>query len=391
MRERRVGFFTGNRSEYGLLFPILEAVAADPRLEYRLLVSGAHLKEDFGRTLDEIEGDGFHVDAEVPIDHGDDDLLGATRAIGSGVLGTSRELLRLKPEILVVWGDRYEAFAALLASTQMGIPTAHVEGGDYTEGGALDDSVRHAMTKLAHLHLTTNADSAERVRRLGEEAWRVHDVGLPVLDLVAKGRYATRDEVIERLGLDPSRPILVFSQHSVATEHDRAAEQVRPSLAALEEAIRRFGCQAVITYPNDDPGGRLIVAEIEALAGRRVPGLVVRPSLGRFLYHGVLALASACVGNSSSGIKETPSFHCPCVNVGPRQRGRLRAENVIDVGYSREEILAAIGRCLTDGSFREQVETCVSPYGGGDAGRRVAELLATVELGPALIQKKMTY
>jgi UDP-N-acetylglucosamine 2-epimerase (non-hydrolysing)/GDP/UDP-N,N'-diacetylbacillosamine 2-epimerase (hydrolysing) len=292
---------------------------------------------------------------------------------------------------VVVWGDRYEAFAALVASTQMGIPTAHAEGGDYTEGGALDDSVRHAMTKLAHLHLTTNADSAERVRRLGEEAWRVHDVGLPVLDLVVKGRYATRGEVTERLGLELSRPILVFSQHPVATEHQKAAEQVRPSLAALEEAAHRWGAQTVITYPNDDPGGRLIVDEIAALAGRGVPGLVVRPSLGRHLYHGVLALASACVGNSSSGIKETPSFHCPCVNIGPRQRGRLRAENVIDVGYSRGEILAAIERCLTDGTFREQVRACVSPYGGGDAGRRVAELLATVELGPALIQKKLTY
>jgi UDP-hydrolysing UDP-N-acetyl-D-glucosamine 2-epimerase len=389
--RRRIALFTGNRAEYGLQYPILKAVAADERLEYALLVSGAHLKEDFGRTVDEIVRDGFRIHAEVRIDMAEDDLGATARAIGSGILSLSPILAELRPDVMVVYADRFEGFSALVTSTQMGIATAHIEGGDYTEGGALDDSVRHAMTKLAHLHFTTNEEAAERVRRLGEEPWRVHNVGSPALDLVAAGRYAARDDVYRKYGLDPSRPILVFTQHSVATEHERAVDQVRPALAALEQAGRRWGCQVILTYPNDDAGGRRIAAELEAFAARGLPFVQLHRSLGRFYYHGVLAVAAAYVGNSSSGIKETPAFRCPVVNVGSRQRGRLRAQNVVDVGYDTGEIVEGIRRCLEDQELLQTVRSCPNPYGAGNAGSRIAEVLATVPLDARLIQKKMTF
>lgn len=389
--RRRIAVFTGNRAEYGLQYPILKAIAADPRLEYFLLVSGAHLKEDFGRTLGEIEKDGFRIHAQVRIDMPEDTLLATAEAIGSGILSVSRALGELRPDAFVVYADRFESFAALVAGTQMGIPTAHIEGGDYTEGGALDDTVRHAMTKLAHLHFTTNDQATERVVRMGEEPWRVQTVGFPALDLCNAGMYAKPDEIYERFGLERSRPVLIFTQHSVATEFDRAGEQVRPALAALEDASREFGAQVIVTYPNDDAGGRRIVNEIEALATRGAPGIQVHRSLGRSFYHGVLNIAAACLGNSSSGIKETPFFRCPCINIGPRQRGRLRAANVIDTGYDRAEILAAIRTCVTDESFKGAMKTVVNPYGAGDAGRRIADTLATIPLDDRLIQKKMTY
>jgi len=389
--KRRIAVFTGNRAEYGLQYPILKAIGEDERLEYYLLVSGAHLKEDFGRTVHEIEEDGFRIHAEVKIEMPEDDLYSTAHAIGSGILSLSRVLAELQPDLLVVYADRFEGFAALVTGTQMGIPTAHIEGGDYTEGGALDDSVRHAMTKLAHLHFTTNEQAAERVRRLGEEPWRVHDVGFPALDLVAEGRFAKPEEVYERYGLSPERPIFIFTQHSVATEFDQAADQVRPALQALEEAGRRFDAQTILTYPNDDAGGRRIVAELEAFAAKGLPFIQLHRSLGRHYYHGVLGVATAYVGNSSSGIKETPVFRCPTINVGPRQRGRLRAGNVIDTEYDKAEILEAIRRCLEDETFLETVRTCPNPYGAGDAGPRIAEVLATVDLDAALIQKKMTY
>lgn len=389
--KRRIAIFTGNRAEYGLQFPIIKAISEHPDLEYYLLVSGAHLKQGFGRTLKEIEDNGFKIHAQVKIDMPDDTLVATAHAIGSGIVSISKVLADLRPDALVVYADRFESLAAMVAGTQMGIPTAHVEGGDYTEGGALDDTVRHAMTKLAHLHFTTNEEAAERVRKMGEEPWRVFNVGFPALDLVKAGIFAKPDEIYQKYGLERNRPVLLFTQHSVTTEFEDAAAQVRPSLAALEDAANELGCQIILTYPNDDAGGKRIVKELEAFAAKKLPFVQLHPNLGRFNYHGVLNIAAACLGNSSSGIKETPAFGCPNIDIGSRQRGRLRAANVIETGYDKDEIKAAIKKCLIDEDFKRRVKTCDNPYGAGNAGPRIAATLASIELGSKLIQKKMTY
>ena len=189
MTQRRIAVFTGNRAEYGLQYPILKALAADARLEYFLLAGGAHLDASFGQTIAEIESDGFTVYRRVDIKMERDSVFGTAQAIGTGILSISAILDELRPDFLVVYADRFESFAAMVAGTQMSIPTAHIEGGDYTEGGALDDTVRHAMTKLAHLHFATNEEAAESIRRLGEEPWRVFTVGQPALDMIAAGQY----------------------------------------------------------------------------------------------------------------------------------------------------------------------------------------------------------
>jgi len=393
--KRKVAIFTGNRAEYGLQYPIMLAVRNDPRLDMVLLVSGAHLAEDFGYTVREIERDGLGPWREVPIDMEHDSLFATAQAIGSGVQSVSRLLAEERPDIVVVYADRFEAFAALIASTQMGIPTAHIEGGDLTEGGALDDSVRHAMTKLAHLHFTTNEQSRERVLKMGEEPWRVFNTGFPAIDLIAAGRFASPEELVSRYGIAPDRPLVVFTQHSVATEYEKAAEQVRPSLCALE-TLAREGVQVLVTYPNNDAGGRRIIAELDKFAKRGIPNVQVRKSLGRHDYHGMLAICGqkgrgACAGNSSSGIKETPAFGCPTVNIGSRQKGRLRAKNVIDVGYDAAQIEAALRKCLWDEEFRALCRSVRNPYGEGDSGRRIADVLATIPLDLRLIQKRMTY
>ncbi|NJO53458.1 MAG: UDP-N-acetylglucosamine 2-epimerase (hydrolyzing) [Bacteroidales bacterium] len=395
MIKRTIAVFTGNRAEYGLQYPILRAIEAHPGLDYRLIVSGAHLDADFGRTLAEIEADGFTLHEEVKIDMVADTLYATAQAIGSGVLSMSRALERIRPDLLVVYADRFEGFAAVIAGTQMNVPTAHVEGGDITEGGALDDSVRHAMTKLAHLHFTTNQQATNRVLAMGEEPWRVHTVGFPAIDMIQEGNFASAEDIVERLGLDVARPVVLFTQHSVTTEFDRAADQVCPSLDALRR-LAADGVQVIATYPNNDAGGRRIIAELDALAAERRAGIVVRRSLGRWLYHGVLALARdpaarvACVGNSSSGIKETPAFFCPTVNIGSRQLGRLRAQNVLDADYDGAAIEAAVRTCLFDDAFRAVCRTIVNPYGVGDAGRKIAEVLATVPIDGALLRKGMT-
>ena len=395
MNKRIVAVFTGNRAEYGLQYPILRAIDAHPDLEYRLIVSGAHLDRDFGRTLSEIQNDGFNIHAEVKIEIADDTLYGTAQAIGTGVVSTANALAKIRPDIFVVYADRFEGFAAVIAGTQMNVPTAHIEGGDLTEGGALDDSVRHAMTKLSHLHFTTNQQASNRVMGMGEEMWRVHTVGFPAIDLIQDGLFTKRGEVVERYGLDLSRPIILFTQHSVTTQFHQAAAQIHPLLAGLRQLADK-GVQSIVTYPNNDAGGRRIIAEIEAFQKQPHPNIQVHRSLGRANYHGVLALARdseiriVCVGNSSSGIKETPAFGCPAVNVGSRQDGRLRAENVVDAPYETDGFVAAVTKALYNESFRTICGRVENPYGVGDAGKKIANILATVPIDERLIRKRMT-
>ncbi len=393
-KKRKIGVFTGNRAEYGLQYPILKAINEHPNLEYQLIVSGAHLDDNFGRTRDEIRNDGFRIDAEVKIEMNGDSRIATAQAIGFGVMAISNALEALRPDIVVVYADRFEGLAAVIAASQMNIPTAHIEGGDLTEGGALDDSVRHAMTKLAHLHFTTNEQATNRILAMGEEAWRVHTVGFPAIDLISEGRFASADECRERLGLDLKKPIILFTQHSVTTEFEAAADQVQPSLAAMKQLAAQ-GVQVVLTYPNNDAGGRIIIEALNELDLASHSGIQVHRSLGRHLYHGVLALARdrhnrvACVGNSSSGIKETPVFGCPTVNIGSRQEGRLRGDNVITTDYDTGQIFDAVNRCLHDATFRDTARNTANPYYLGDAGKKISEVLAGVPLNQTLIRKKM--
>ena len=395
MKKRKIAVFTGNRAEYGLQYPILKAIDEQPDLEYKLLVSGAHLDDNFGRTLDEINSDGFHIDAEIKIEMGDDSKVSTSRAIGSGVLSISEALKKIEPDIMVVYADRFEGFAAVIAATQMNIPTAHIEGGDLTEGGALDDSVRHAMSKLSHLHFTTNQQASNRILGMGEESWRVHTVGFPAIDLISEDCYATREEIENKLSLNLDMPVVLFTQHSITTEFELAEEQLLPSLAAMRKLAER-GVQVILTYPNNDAGGQVIIKKLDEIKNEGIENIQVHRSLGRYLYHGVLALAKntslriACVGNSSSGIKETPAFGCPTVNIGSRQQGRLRAENVIDANYSEEEIIYSVNHCLHDETFRAKCQKADNPYYLGGAGKKVAAVLADVAIDQLLIRKKMT-
>lgn len=394
-RKRVVAVFSGNRAEYGLQYPILRAIKEHPELDYRLVVSGAHLDSNFGRTISEIHDDGFDIHAEVAIDMRGDEKVSTAWAIGSGILSLAPVLQSMNPDLFLVYADRFEGFAAVITGTQMNIPTAHVEGGDLTEGGALDDSVRHAMSKLAHLHFTTNQQATNRILAMGEEPWRVHTVGFPAIDLISEGRFASTAEVIDKLGLDLSRPVMLFTQHSVSTEFSKAAEQLTPSLAAIKH-LAAEGVQTIITYPNNDAGGQAIIEQLEIFGAANIPGIQIRRSIGRHLYHGVLALARnhslrvACVGNSSSGLKETPAFGCPTVNIGSRQEGRLRGENVLDADYDTGSISTAMRRCLYDEDFRALCRRAENPYWLGDAGPKIAEVLATVPLDQRIIRKRMT-
>jgi len=395
MDKRRIAVFTGNRAEYGLLYPLLKELQNNPIVDLQLLVSGAHLDYNFGNTISEIENDGFDVAAQIKISLDQDSLSDTSRAIGSGILAMSEALERIKPDMLVVYADRFEGFSAVIAGSQMGLPVAHIEGGDITEGGALDDSVRHAMTKLAHLHFTTNQAASNRILAMGEEPWRVHTVGFVDHDLVRMGRVSSSKKLAELYGFDYSKPIILFTQHSIALEADKAHEQFLLSKPALER-IAADGVQVIITYPNNDAGGKAIIKELEKWKKSILPkNLQIHPSLGQANYHGVLALAkdrtcaAVCAGNSSSGIKETPTFGCPAVNIGSRQAGRLRADNVIDTGYDTEEIYSALYKCSFDKDFQEHCRVTESPYAHGEVGKKITETLIKTEISMKLLRKRM--
>lgn len=392
--KKIIAVFTGNRAEYGLQKPVLQALKNHPVMEYRLIVSGAHLDDNFGKTIDLIKSDNFEIHAKPRISLENDDLTSTSLAIGNGIIEMVKVLTEMKPDMLVVYADRFEGFAAVIAASQMRIPVAHIEGGDITEGGALDDSVRHAMTKLSHLHFATNEEAKNRILAMGEEDWRVFNVGLPAIDTITQGNFAGPDEIAARFNLDLSKPVMVFTQHSITNEFEKALEQLSPSLKALER-LAKEGIQIIVTYPNNDAGGKKIIQELQKFNERKIPGIQIHPSLGTYFYYGVLSLATKgmkvlCAGNSSSGIKETPIFGCPTLNIGTRQLGRLKAENVLDVDYNEENIYQAARKALFDTEFIKTAHSAQNPYGDGHAGIKIVDVLAKIKLDQKLILKKMT-
>ncbi|MFH1451536.1 MAG: UDP-N-acetylglucosamine 2-epimerase [bacterium] len=394
-KKIKVAIFTGNRAEYGLQYPIIKAIAGHPKFKYYLLVSGAHLDKNFGYTIREIEKDGLKVFAQISANVKADNLYSTTQAIGNIIINLSSVLKRIKPDFFIVYADRFEGLAAVVTASQMGIPVAHIEGGDVTSGGAMDDYVRHAMTKLSHVHFTTNNEARERIARLGEERWRIFNVGFSAIDLIRSGEFASVQEIRDKFKLSLEKPIIIFSQHSVTTEVEDTLLQIKPSIRALKYFAGK-GVQVIATYPNNDAGGRRIIAELKKIKKRSFLYFEVYPHLGRYYYHGVLNICGkvgrgVCVGNSSSGIKETPAFGCPFVSIGSRQKGRLRSTNVIDTGYNYKSIVSAIQLSLYNEKYRRKCRICKNPYGKGQTGKRIADILSRIRVNKSLIQKKITY
>lgn len=356
---------------------------------------------EFGHTLDDIERDGFLASDEVAVTYSRTEGIGIDiiqpEDIVYAMSGIMMDLADIfcskKPDVLLVYGDRYEALAAVIAGFQMGVPVAHIEGGDITQGGVLDDSVRHAMTKLSHLHFTTNEEATQRILSMGEESWRVHTIGLPTIDSIKQGHFATSSELFRKYHIRQNRPIVLFCQHSITTEWRRAGERVKPSLGALR-VLAREGVQVIILYPCNDAGGKLIIQELEKL--RNVENIQIHKSLSWYDYHGILNLCGregkgVVAGNSSAGIKETPIFNCPAVNIGGRQEGRLRSDNIIDVDYRTDQILCAIRLALNPPDWLDKRwKNCYNPYGDGTASAKIVDILTTVKLGKRLIRKKTT-
>jgi UDP-N-acetylglucosamine 2-epimerase (non-hydrolysing)/GDP/UDP-N,N'-diacetylbacillosamine 2-epimerase (hydrolysing) len=374
----RVAIVTGTRADYGLIRPVARAIHAEGGWELGLLVTAAHLAPEFGMTVAQVEADGLPVAARVPTLDSDDTGLGTARATGRGTIGMAEALDAWRPDLLLVVGDRFEQLAAAQAALFLGIPVAHLYGGDVTEG-AFDDAIRHAITKLAHLHFVSNEAARRRVIQLGEAPERVHLVGSPALDEMLSAAPTRRDELARDLGLPLDGRTAVVTFHPATLDAQPAPEQLDAVLGAVADVTPPL--TVVITRANADPQGRAVNARIDRWLAEH-PDWRAFDALGPTRYQGLLRHAAVVVGNSSSGLYEAPSFGVPTVNVGDRQLGRLRASSVIDVPVDRARIRAAIDEALA-GEWHD----AVNPYGDGHATPRIMAALRAID-DPGLLLRK---
>lgn len=384
--KRKICVVTGTRAEYGILKALLKKIKKSDKLELQIIATGMHLLPEFGSTVKEIEKDKFKIDAKVPMIVKGDEKVSMVKSIGVGIIGLTRAIEILNPDIVVVFGDRFEMLAAAIAAAYSGKVVAHLSGGDSPRAG-YDEYSRHAITKISHIHFPTTKKSAERIIKLGEDSRHVFQVGSTALDTILNKKTPAKELLYKKYNIDADKPFLLVVQHPISTKPESAGHEIR----ATFEAVAELGLQAVVIYPNADPGGRRMIKVIKEFERKYPEKIHAYKSLPFEEYLGLMKIADVVVGNSSSGIIEAPSFHLPVVNIGPRQEGREKSENVLDVGYKKEEIKKAINKALHNKKFKEKVRRCRNPYGDGKASKKIVKILGEIKLDQRLLQKKITY
>lgn len=368
---RKIAVFTGTRAEYGLLYWLLKDIKTDPDLELQLIVSAMHLSPEFGMTYQQIEADGFAITEKVEMLLSSDSAVGTAKSIGLGVIGFADALARIKPDVLIILGDRFEALAVAQAAMILRIPIAHIHGGEITEG-AYDDAIRHAITKLSLLHFTSTETHRNRVIQLGESPSRVHNVGAVGLDHLARSDLMSVSALATSLSFKLEQPYVLVTYHPVTLASEPAEESFLNLLAALDE-YPEF--QVILTYPNADDGGRVIIPKLEAYAKKQSQRVLAIPSLGQLRYLSAVKHAAVVVGNSSSGIIEVPSFKVPTVNIGERQRGRLAAKSVFSCAADTGSIVSTLSSALD-----ADLSQVPNPYSKGNASGAILEQLKLADL-----------
>lgn len=375
---RRIGVVTTSRADYSHLYWPLRELQAHPDVELAVFALGPHLSPEFGGTLREIERDGFPIQTRIECLLSSDTDTGMAKTIGVAILGLADALTAWRPDILLLIADRYEMLAPAAVALALRIPMAHIEGGEVSQG-AIDDQVRNALTKMAHVHFTSTETARRRVIAMGEEPWRVHRAGAPSLDHLRRSALLGRAEVEAKLGLTFERPTILAAWHPVTILKDTNAEAY-----AFFEALAETPGQLIFVYPNSDAGSYALMERTEQLASRRGDTRIF-VNLDAVTYWSLLGQVDAMVGNSSSGIMEAASFALPAVNVGMRQQGRERAGNLLDAPADTGKILTAIKKALS-AEFRASLRGMENPYGGGTAAKTIAHVLATVALDGLLIK-----
>ncbi|MDT3698273.1 MAG: UDP-N-acetylglucosamine 2-epimerase [Thermincola sp.] len=372
--KRKICVITGSRSEYGLLRCLIRHLHEDKEIDCRLIVTGSHLAPEFGLTWQEIVRDGFVIAKKVEILLSSDTRTGTCKSMGLALIGITDALEDLRPDIVVVLGDRFETFAAATAAMVCGYPLAHIDGGEITEG-ALDDAFRHCITKMAHLHFTATEAYRQRVIQLGEMPGRVFNVGGIHVDAIKDIPLLNKKQVEARLGTPLDGKTICVTHHPETLNSQEQENNVQ----ALLEALKILAdTTTIITLPNADPGSRAIIEKIREF-GIQTENVYIFESLGHTCYLSLLQYVDAVVGNSSSGIVEAPLFGIGTVNIGDRQKGRVAGESVINVPHEKEKIYQAIRRAQS-AEFKAGLKSLANPYGTGGAAARIRDILKQVVL-----------
>jgi UDP-hydrolysing UDP-N-acetyl-D-glucosamine 2-epimerase len=378
--KKAIAVITSSRADYSHLYWPLRDLAAHPEVDLRLIALGPHLSPEYGRTVSEVEKDGFKIDARIECLLSSDTDIGMAKTIGVATLSLADVLGAMRPDILLLIADRYEMLAPAAAALALRIPIAHIEGGEISQG-AIDNAVRDALTKISHIHFTSTETARRRVISMGEEPWRVHHAGAPSLDHLRRSRLLTREEVESKLSLDLSRPPTVVSYHPVTLLRDPTAEadEFFAALGELRDPL-------VFCYPNADAGSRALIERARAFLAAAGEGRLF-VNLDAVTYWSLLRHASLMLGNSSSGIMETASFALPTVNVGLRQKGREHGRNVLDAEARAESILEKV-REAQSAEFRKSLAGMTNSYGDGHAAERIVKVLTTAPGAEVLLIKK---
>jgi len=367
--------------EFGYTRPVIREIQKRANFDYEIIACNTHLLDTFGRTIKEIEDDGFKIGAAI---HNTLDGYNHTtmvKSLGVFLLELPGVIERMKPDIILVAGDRGEQFIATMVGAHMYIPVAHIQAGELS--GNIDGMTRHAITKYAHIHFAANEDAALRLEKMGEQKFRIFNVGAPQLDEFRVMKTPPPEEIRKKFGLDKKKPAILLVQHSVTEEFRETQSQMEASL----KAVASFDCPTVIILNNSDAGSRMIR---NAITAYRAPQMKIFEHVPRPEYAGLLKTCDALVGNSSAGIIESPFFHIPVVNIGNRQKGRMQSTNVINVGYQADGIRKAIVKALTP-AFRAVAKRAPSIYGDGRSAKRIVDILETTPLDDKLVVKELSY
>lgn len=375
MIPRKIAVFTGTRAEYGLLYWLIHDLASDSKFEMQLIVSGAHLSPQYGLTYKEIEKDGFKIGAKIENVLSSDSSVGTAKSLGLGILGYADALDRLKPDALVVLGDRYEALAITQTAAVLRIPVIHLHGGEITEG-AYDDAFRHAITKLSTLHVTATEEYRQRVIQLGEAPKTVFNLGAIGLDHLQRSNFMSLSELSESLGFGLDKPYFLATYHPATMADENPFDSITALIGALDEFPDH---KVIITLPNADDGRHEIANLIEGFAAINPDRVIAMHSLGQIRYLSAIKYAAAVIGNSSSGIIEVPSFNVPSINIGQRQSGRLAAQSVINCAPTHDAIFAAINKGI-EMDKKQDANMFANPYGRGNVSAQIIQFLKSHDL-----------
>lgn len=388
MRKIKIAVVTSTRSEYSLDRWIIKEIQNDKDLELQLLVGGSHLASLFGKTCEEIEADGIKNFYKIEFTFGSDSPQALSKSVGVAAISVAQIFEMDKPDFLLLNGDRYELFAFVVSAMLFKIPIGHIGGGEITKG-AIDDQIRHSITKLSHLHFVSCEVYARNISLLGEEDWRIHIVGAEGLENIVKLKFYSKQEILEKIGLDLNKPTILVTYHPATVEREISVAQ---QIGGLLETLGKFkNLQIIFTAPGVEVGSEIILKKVKQFISQNSDRARFFESLGGKLYLSVLKNVRCVVGNSSGGLIEAPTLKVPTINIGNRQGGRVRAKSVIDVSYDANEIAKALHRILNDHQFVKEIISDVNLFGDGYVSKRIIKVIKKNIKNPDLMNKKLVF